>query len=114
MHKVKPRTPQAVGSEVRRGIVEKGKSHTYVKNPTKTGAFDDTSVVKGLYEECKGKTTPCTDTVSSRFPKKDSDGTTCNTCYCCRKHEHSTESLIWWINGRENAEFEDENRAYEG
>ena len=113
MHKVKPRTAQTVGSRMRRGNIKEVKSHTYVENPAKTRASNDASVAKGLYPECQSKTAPCAYTISSSFPKKDGDGTASNTCYSCRKYEHSAKSLTWWIDGRENAEFQDENCTYE-
>lgn len=89
-------------------------SNTYVQDPAKTGAFDNTSVVKGLYPERESKTAPCAYTIYSSFPEKDGNGTTGDTCDCCRKDKHAYKGLRWWINGRENAEFQDEDSAYEG
>lgn len=85
----------------------------YVKDPAKTGAFDDTSIVKSLYPESETKTAPCSYSVSSSFPEKDGDGTTSDTCYGYREYEQPDQCLTRWINGRENAEFYDENSAYE-
>ena len=113
MQSVKPTTEQPVRG-VRRGIVKEEKINTYVQDPAKTGAFDNTSVVKGLYPESEGKTPPCTYAVYSSFPKKNCDGTTSDTCDGCRKYKHADKGLIWWINGRENAEFQDEDSAYKG
>jgi hypothetical protein len=114
VHNVKPTTAQPVRRGVRNGIVKEEKSNTYVQDPAKTGAFDNTSVVKGLYPESESKTPPCAYTIYGSFPKKDGNGTTCDTCDGCRKYKHAYKGLSWWINGRENAEFQDEDSAYEG
>ena len=107
MHKVKPTTAQPVSSGVRRREAVRGreKSNTYVEDPAKTGASDDTSVVKSLYPECESKPAPCAYAISGSFPKKNGDGATGHACYCCRKYEHPAEGFTWGINGRENAEF---------
>jgi hypothetical protein len=107
-------TAQPVRKRVRRGTVKKEESSTYVQDPAKTGAFDNAPVVKGLYPESESKPSPCAYTIYRSFPEKNGNGTTSDTCYGCRKNKHPDKGLIWWINGRENAEFQDENRAYKG
>lgn len=114
MHSVKPTTAQPVRRRVRRGIVKEEESNTYIQDPANTGAFDNTSVVEGLYPESEGKPSPCAYTVYCSFPEKNGNGTTSDTCDGCRKYKHPDKGLIWWINGRENAEFQDENSAYKG
>lgn len=109
---MKPTTAQAVRRRVRRGIVKEEESNTYVQDPANSGGFDNTSVVKGLYPESESKPSPCSYTIYCSFPEENGNGTTSDTCDGCRKYKHADKGLIWWINGRENAEFQDEDSTY--
>ena len=67
--------------------------------------------MEALDPESKGKTTPSTNAIPSPLPKEDGDSATCDSSDGASKNEHSTKSLVWRIDGRDDTEFKNEDKT---
>ena len=69
--------------------------------------------MEALYPEGKGKTAPRTNRIPSALPEEYCDCATCNAGDGGSEDEHTAESLVRGIYGRDDAKLEDEGDTYE-
>lgn len=69
--------------------------------------------MKALNPKGESKASPSSNTEPSSFPKKDGDGATSKTSYGRGENEHATKGLAGRIDGGQNAEFENQDCAYQ-
>ena len=87
---------------------------TDVEDPPKTDGLDNAPVMETLDPQSECETAPGADSIPRSLPEEDGDSATRDSSDGGGENKHAAKGLAGRIDGREDAEPEDEDEAYEG
>ena len=86
---------------------------TDVHNPSEPNGADETTISEALNPQGERKTSPAAYEVPSCLPEEDGDASTSNTRHAAGQDEHTTDCVIWRVDGGKNPELENQDEADE-
>ena len=81
--------------------------------PAEANRLDEAPIPEALNPQGEGEAAPRADEVLGRLPEEDGDASTSNTRHAAGQDEHTTDCVIWRVDGGKNPELENQDEADE-